>query len=42
MRGTPRRISLNCVLPQSSSRTTRGVHLSQSTSAPRATVQNCP
>ena len=42
IRGTPRRISLNRVLPHISSRTTSGVHRSHSTSAPRATVQNCP
>ena len=42
IRGTPRRSSLNWVLPQSSSRMTRAVQRSHSTSAPRATVQNCP
>ncbi len=42
IRGRPRRISLNRVLPQSSSRTTSGVHRSHRTSAPRATVQNWP
>ena len=42
MRGTPRRMSLKWVLPQSSSRTTSGVQRSPKTSAPRATVQNWP
>jgi hypothetical protein len=40
MRGTPLCKSLKRRLPHSSSRTTSGVHRSQSTSALRETVQN--
>ena len=40
MSGTPRRRSLNRVLPQSSSRTTSGVQRSVSTSDAIATGQN--
>ena len=42
IRGSPRRSSLKWVLPHSSSRITSSVQRSPSTSAPRATVQNCP
>ena len=42
IRGSPRRSSLKWELPHSSSRTTSSVQRSPSTSAPRATVQNCP
>ena len=42
MRGTPRRRSLNRVVPQSISRSTSTVQRWQSTSEAIATGQNCP
>jgi hypothetical protein len=42
MRGTPRLISLNLVLPQRISRMTSAVQRVQKTSAAIATGQNCP
>ena len=40
--GTPRRRSLKCVLPTTSSRRTNGVHRSAKISAALAIGQNCP
>ena len=42
MRGTPRRMSLNRVEPQSISRNTSAVQREQRTSAAMAMGQNCP